>query len=726
MFQGGKGVSGWIWLLVLAAVLGGGAGGALAALWDLPQVKALEEYHPSTVTRLYAANGEVFSQFYQERRIVVPLSKIPKHLKEALLAVEDARFYHHHGIDLIGIMRAIVKNLLARRIVEGGSTITQQLTKVLFLTPERSLSRKIKEAILAVMIESRYTKDEILEIYCNQVYMGSGAYGVEAAAQTYFGKSVSRLSLPEAALMAGLPKAPTRFSPFNDPEQARARLLQVLDRMVEAGFITPGEARRAAATHLKFNPSPNQDMVEAAYFAEYVRQYLEEKYGSQALYRGGLKVYTTLDLKMQRAAYQAIRQGLKEIERNRRNNAPPEPELAAYQGTDLRWQFLRAGNPRTLSLARGGSASRLVEGALIAIEPQTGYIRAMVGGYDFPRSQFNRAVQAKRQPGSAFKPFIYLTAIAEGFTPADIIVDAPVSYAGGNGEWRPKNFTNKFYGPNTLRKALEFSRNVSTVRLLDKVGIRPVVEMAHRMGISSPLSLNLSLALGTSEVTVMEITTAYAALANMGTRVEPTAIRYITNSLNKVLERHQPQTKDVIKPEVAYVLTHMLKGVVWHGTGQRALALGRPVAAKTGTTNDYQDAWFIGYTPQVVAGVWVGYDNHRSLGGTGGRLAAPIWVSFMQKALAGRPIRDFPQPANVVWAEVDANTGLLATPACPQVISEAFVKGAQPTRLCYHGSGAAPSERELIEEIPGGIPTPSEDESPDEAEEPHRPGKETL
>ncbi|MBI2878064.1 MAG: PBP1A family penicillin-binding protein [Candidatus Tectomicrobia bacterium] len=715
MSYGRKRVPGWIWLLVLVAMLGGGAGGAVAALWDMPEVKALEEYRPSTVTRLYAASGEVFSEFYQERRIMVSLSKIPKDLKEAILAVEDARFYRHHGIDLIGIARAMVKNLMARRIVEGGSTITQQLTKVLFLTPERSLSRKLKEAVLAVMIESRYTKDEILELYCNQVYMGSGAYGVEAAAQTYFGKSVSRLTLPEAALLAGLPKAPTRFSPFNNREQARARMLQVLERMVEAGFITPEEARKAATTRLKFNSSPSRDMVEAAYFAEYVRQHLEEKYGSQALYRGGLKVYTTLDLKTQRAAYQALRQGLREIGQSRRNT--PDPDLAIYPGVDLRGLILKAASQQSLRVAQGGAASPWVEGALLAIEPQTGYIRAMVGGYDFSRSQFNRAVQARRQPGSAFKPFIYLTAIAEGFTPADIILDAPVSYAGASGEWSPKNFTNKYYGPNTLRRALEFSRNVSTVRLLDKVGIRPVVRMAHQMGISSPLGLNLSLALGTSEVTLLELTSAYAVLANLGTRVEPAAIRYITDSFGKILERHHPQTTEVLRPEVAYVVTHMLKGVVWHGTGQRALALGRPAAAKTGTTNDYQDAWFIGYTPQLVTGIWVGYDDHRSLRGTGGRLSAPIWVRFMKAALAGRPVRDFPPPANITWAEIDPSTGLLATPACPHRFSEAFIKGTQPTRLCYHGVGGGPPAEEL-EGISEGVPLPSEEEAPDKAEDP--------
>ncbi|MFQ5874727.1 MAG: penicillin-binding protein 1A, partial [Dehalococcoidia bacterium] len=494
-----------------------------------------------------------------------------------------------------------------------------------------------------------------------QIYMGSGAYGMEAAAQTYFGKSLSKIDLGEAALLAGLPKAPTRFSPLNNSDLSKKRMFHVLKRMVEEGYITMAEARKAVDTPIGLNPILGEK-GEAAYFIEYIRQYLEHKYGRHVLYQGGLKVYTSLDLEMQRAAYQALRKGLRKVDR----------QSGSRNGE---WRGVRPQEPR-------------VEGALLAIDPRTGHIKAMVGGYDFSRSQFNRAVQAKRQPGSAFKPIIYLTAIASGLAPSDIVLDLPVVYDSGRPgeEWKPRNYTNEFYGPNTLRSALEHSRNVSTVRLLEKIGLPSVIEMARKVGISSFLYPNLSLALGASEVSLLELTSAYGVLANRGVRTEPMAIRVITDNSGKVLERWRPQFSQVIRPEVAYVATDMLKGVVERGTGRRARVLGRPAAAKTGTTNDAQDAWFIGYTPQLVAGVWVGYDQRRSLGSnaTGGRVAAPIWVEFMQKVLAGKPSLDFLPPEGVIFREIDANTGLLAIPECKEVITEAFIQGTEPARYCSH------------------------------------------
>jgi len=647
-----------ILLLLVSAITGGLIGSIFAYLQDLPQLKKLEDYQPSLVTRLYATNGEVFAEFFQEKRLIIPLYQIPKVLKEAILAVEDARFYRHRGLDIWGILRATIANIKAGHIVEGGSTITQQLTKILFLTPERTFSRKLKEAILALLIESRYTKDEILEIYCNQMYLGSGAYGVEAAAQTYFGKSARDLNLAEAALIAGLFRAPSRFSPFNHPALAKKRMRHVLRRMVEVGYITQEEADRAARAPLRFNPR-NKNRNRAPYFAEYVRQYLERRYGSNLLYHAGLKVYTTLDLQLQRYAEEALRKGLDEL------------------------------NQRHRLKVRGEGKIEPVEGAIVVLDPHNGHIKAMVGGYDYNKSQFNRAVQAKRQPGSAFKPFIYLTALYKGYTPADIILDAPVSYEipGMDKSWEPQNYTHKFYGPNTLRRALENSRNVSTVRLLDKIGVDSVIKTAKLLGLRGPFQPNLSLALGTSEISLLELTKAYGVFANQGVLVEPVAIRMVTDADGKVLERSPTVASEVVKPEYAYLITNMLKGVIRSGTGRRARKLKRPVAGKTGTTNNYQDAWFIGYTPQLVAGVWVGCDNHQTLGQdeTGAHAALPIWLNFMEKALLPLPKQDFPVPQNITFVDIDPETGLLATPACPQVFSEAFIKGTEPTTPCYHG-----------------------------------------
>lgn len=738
---------GLIIILIFSALMGGIVGSLFAYLQDLPQVKALENYQPSLVTRLYADDGKVFTEFFQENRVMVPLSQIPKGLKQAILAVEDSRFYKHSGVDILGILRALIADIRAGSIVEGGSTITQQLTKILFLTPEKTLSRKIKEAILALLIESKYTKDELLEIYCNQMYLGSGAYGVEAAAQTYFAKSVKDLNLNEAALIGGLFRAPTRFSPFNNLAAAKKRMVRVLHRMVEEEYISPEEAAEASESSINLNYA-GRYQNKAPYFAEYIRQYLEKKYGSNLLYHTGLKVYTTLNMKLQTYAEHSLKNGVREVDKRRGFRGIKRGEK---NGGNHLWQSLQVGdvvlgevvdiktkyirvkigdslgtvniknmtwaritNPaKTFRLqdpvwvkvlavndaAQGGSKGDRyglileqepeVEGALVSLEPQTGRIKAMVGGYDFTRSQFNRAVQARRQPGSAFKPLIYLTALASGFTPADIVLDTPVSYyvPGMPGVWQPKNYTNEYYGPNTLRKALENSRNVSTVRLLDKIGVNPVIEMAQKMGLSGPFQANLSLALGTSEVTLLGLTEAYGVLANQGVLVEPIAIRLVTDSAGKILEQNHPLASEVLKPETAYLTTNILKGVINSGTGQNARVLNRPVAGKTGTTNNYQDAWFIGFTPRLATGVWVGLDNHQSIGGreTGARAALPIWLEFMQKALAQEPKDDFIVPKGITFVKIDPDTGLLATDACPQVFQESFLKGSEPTTPCYHG-----------------------------------------
>ncbi len=588
-------------------LLGVGALWALTILpKSLPSVTALEKLEPLKGTKIYDENDELVTELHVERRIFVPLSQVPRSLQDAVIATEDRRFYYHWGVDPIGIGRAVLQNYRRGRIVEGGSTITQQLAKVLFLTPDKSLERKLKEAILALEIERRYPKDRILEMYLNQVYFGQGAYGVEAASRTYFGKSVSEVTAREAALLAGLPRAPSTYAPFENPKGAKQRREIVLRKMVEYGSLKDGDARKLAQSDLGLIP-PERRRTSGQYFLDYVQQTLEAKYGADMVFKGGLSVYTTLNPSMQLAAEQSLRDGLKTLEGRSAQARPGE-------------------HP---------------EGAIVTIEPQTGYVRALVGGYDFFRSEFNRAVQAKRQPGSAFKPFVYMAALEAGFTPATRVEDAPVSYAvGPNGNaWKPENYDRKFRGLTTLQQGIEDSVNVVTVKLQERVGVNRTIRVARRFGIQSALSPNLSLALGTSDLSLLELTSAYGALANQGVWVAPIAIRYVTDAHDKLLEENVPQGREAVSPEMAYVVTHMLRGVVERGTGQAAKSLGRPVAAKTGTTNDYANAWFLGYTPRLVTGVWVGYDRPRSLGReeTGGRLAAPIWGAYMARVHRRRP-----------------------------------------------------------------------------------------
>jgi penicillin-binding protein 1A len=641
--------------LTLLGVLVVGA----AALWaftilprSLPSVSALETLQPIQGTKIYDDNDEAITELHVERRILVPLSQIPQSLRDAILATEDRRFYSHWGIDPIGVARAIIQNYRRGRIVEGGSTITQQLTKVLFLTPDKSLERKLKEAVLALELERRYSKDRILEMYLNQVYFGQGSYGVEAAARTYFGKGVSELTVRESALIAGLPRAPTNYSPFDRPEAAKRRREVVLRRLVEFGSIKDEEAKRLAKTDLGLIP-PERRRTTGQYFIDYVQQTLEAKYGPDLVLKGGLNVYTTLNPTMQLTAEQSLREGLK---------------------------ALAGRSAQTTTGARPGESP---EGAVVTVEPQTGYVKAMVGGSDFFRSEFNRAVQAKRQPGSAFKPFIYIAALEAGFTPASQIEDSPVSFpvGGKNGQvWKPENYDRKFRGSTTLQQAIEESVNVVTVKLQERVGLAKTIQVARRLGITSPLDVNLSLALGTSDVSLLEMTSAYGTLANQGVWMPPVAIRYVTDAQGKLLEEHVPEGREALAPETAYVITQMLRGVVERGTGQAAKGLGRPVAAKTGTTNDYSNAWFVGFTPRLATGVWVGYDRPRSLGKdeTGSRVAVPIWVTYMGKVLGESPKEDFPVPEHVVSMLVDEDP----SGECLRPVPMAFVKGTESGMTC--------------------------------------------
>ena len=631
-----------------------------AALWaftilprSLPSVTALETLQPIQGTKIYDDNDEAITELHVERRILVPLAQIPQSLRDAILATEDRRFYSHWGIDPIGVARAVVQNYRRGRIVEGGSTITQQLTKVLFLTPDKSLERKLKEAVLALELERRYSKDRILEMYLNQVYFGQGSYGVEAAARTYFGKGVSELTVRESALIAGLPRAPTNYSPFDRPEAAKRRREVVLRRLVEFGTIKDEEAKRLAKTDLGLIP-PERRRTTGQYFIDYVQQTLEAKYGPDLVLKGGLNVYTTLNPTMQLTAEQSLREGLKAL----------------------------AGRSTQVTTT-GGRPGESPEGAVVTVEPQTGYVKAMVGGSDFFRSEFNRAVQAKRQPGSAFKPFIYIAALEAGFTPASQIEDSPVSFpvGGKNGQvWKPENYDRKFRGSTTLQQAIEESVNVVTVKLQERVGLAKTIQVARRLGITSPLDVNLSLALGTSDVSLLEMTSAYGALANQGVWMPPVTIRYVTDAQGKLLEEHVPEGREALAPETAYVITQMLRGVVERGTGQAAKGLGRPVAAKTGTTNDYSNAWFVGFTPRLATGVWVGYDRPRSLGKdeTGSRVAVPIWVTYMGKVLGESPKEDFPVPEHVVSMLVDEDP----SGECLRPVPMAFVKGTESGMTC--------------------------------------------
>ncbi len=596
-----------------AILLGAAAGIIFAHIGELPEVTALEQYKPSATTRIFSADGELLAEFYTQNRIPVPLSTVPKNVIDAFLAVEDPRFYSHSGIDFEGIIRAAYKDIRTGRLAQGGSSITQQLAKMMFLSPQKTFTRKIKEAFLALQIERHYSKDEILGLYLNQVYLGSGAYGVEAASQRYFGKSTGELTLAEGAMLAGLPAAPTKYSPLNDLQLAYSRRAHVLKRMYDVGFITKTQMLEAQKEPFVRIPEP-QENYKAPYFVEYIRQILDEKFGQSALYRGGLNVYTTLNWQMQEIAEKAMAKGLKTLDK--RHPREKEP----------------------------------MQGALLAIEPNTGYIRAMVGGRDYSESEFNRTTQAMRQPGSAFKAIVYCAALDKGLGPDYTILDAPVSYPGGRPGvmWSPTNYEHNYEGMVSLRRALALSINVVAVKLLAQVGIPTAIEYARKLGISTPLAPYLPLALGASDVTVIEMASAYSVFDNYGIYTAPSGIIKITNRDGRVVDDSPPATRQAITAATAAEMTDMLTGVVKFGTGYRASALGRPAAGKTGTTSNFNDAWFIGYIPSIVTAVWVGYDNHKTIGNheSGARAALPIWLDFMQNYVKELkvPYENFPAP----------------------------------------------------------------------------------
>jgi penicillin-binding protein 1A len=635
---------------------------------DLPSIGTLKNYKPPTITKFFSEDGEIIGEFFTEKREVVSLERIPNHLIQAFISGEDARFFQHKGLDYTAILRALFKNIFSGELAQGGSTITQQVVKSLLLSPEKSLSRKIREAILAFKIEKNLSKDEILFLYLNQIYLGHGAYGVAVAAADYFGKPVEELNLAESALVAGLPQAPSKNSPYNHPEQARRRQVYVLHRMVEGGFISEGEFTMALKTPIKLKNTENPFLERAPYFVEYVRKYVEEKYGKDALYKNGLQVYTSLDTDFQRIAQEAVESGLKEIEK--------------------RQKYPSSG------------ASLTLEGSLICFDLEAGFTKAMVGGRDFKKSQFNRTTQSRRQTGSAFKPIVYASALDKGYTPASIIVDSPIVFTWGNKVWKPKNFDGKFLGPTTLKNALTHSINVVTVKIARNIGIDYIREYAQKLGISSPLHDNLSMALGSSSISLYELTKAYAIFANGGYHLRPIFVKKILDSDGNLLEENVPlfypkeasNEERVLSPQTAYLMTHLLESVVQNGTGWRAKALGRPVAGKTGTTDQFIDAWFIGYTPELLTGVWVGFDDEKPLGDneTGARAASPIWVAFMSKILKDRPIKNFPVPEGIEFTKINPKTGQISS--AQEASLECFKEGTGPAQKVLPARSKASSD----------------------------------
>ncbi|MGD8541506.1 MAG: PBP1A family penicillin-binding protein [Desulfobacteraceae bacterium] len=755
-------VRGFFWAALVTLILGGAAAAGLYAYFsrDLPQITSLKDYRPPIITTVFSDDNRKIGEFFKERRKVLPLQDMPEMLLHAFVAAEDSRFYKHQGIDLIGILRAFFKNLEAGAIVQGGSTITQQVTKSFFLSPERSYQRKVKEAILAYRIDRSFTKDEILYLYLNQIYLGHGAYGVEAASENYFGKPARELTLAECAILAGLPQAPSRYSPFRNLEKAKERQIYVLNRMVAEGYITHLEASEAINEPLDVKPRRNWYIEKVPVYTEHVRRYVEKKYGEDALYTGGLRIFTAVNIDMQKIAQAEITRGLLELDKRQGYRGPIEhlaPQaMAAFDAgirDELAAEPLEAGkilrglvidvddtgkrvtvrmgdekgviplenmawarkpNPEVPWYAdrikRPGQALAVgdviwvkpgaprgrdglwpldleqipeAQAALLCIEAETGQVKAMIGGRDFFESQFNRAIQSRRQPGSAFKPVIYAAAIDKGYTPATVLIDSPIVYQDAQRDftWKPKNYGEKFHGPTLLREALAKSRNVVTVKILQDIGIDYAIAYARKLGIESPLSRDLSLALGSSGVSLLEIVNAYSVFANLGYRLDPIFITKILDRDGNVLEENRPLKAKVIDQSTAYIMTSLLESVVKSGTGQRVAGLGRPVAGKTGTTNNLYDAWFVGYTPRYITGTWVGFDQGGSLGQleTGARAASPIWLGFMQKILADKPVRVFPVPDGVVFAKIDAKTGLLPIAESADTLFECFKEGTAPT-----------------------------------------------
>ena len=602
------------------------AGAFYSLIYDLPQINSLKQFKPSSVTTVFSSDNQILTRFYIEKRFPVSINKIPETLINALLTIEDRNFYSHWGINFKAIIRAIIHDIKAGKFKQGASTLTQQLAKTLFLTSEKSIVRKIKEAILALQIERRYTKDEILELYLNLIYLGSGAYGVEAASQTYFGKSVEDITLAQAALIAGLPKAPSVYSPIKNPDLAKKRRDIVLTQMLAAKKITPEEYNLTKSQKVIL-PSQKENQNQAGYFIEYIKAVLKKQFTLQDTYSKGFNIHTTLNLDLQSAANKSVLKRMTQLE---------------------------------IRMKKKGLDTSKVECALIAIDVKTGGILSMVGGKDFNKSVFNRAVQAQRQPGSAFKPLVYATAINQGFSQNDKLLDAPLSYhLDNNRTWQVNNFSKTYLGEITLRKALALSKNTPIVRLIEKIGTAKVIAFTKNAGVSSKLHANLSLALGTSEVTLIELTSSYIPFANMGIKVEPFSIQRITNSDSRIIFQTAVKKQSVMSRQNAAIMADMLKSVILEGTGKKAAVIQKDIAGKTGTTDNYKDALFVGFSPDIAVGVWVGNDDSTTLGKyeTGAKAALPIWIDYMKHFLSNKSYQYFDIPDGTKMVYMDPNTG---------------------------------------------------------------------
>ena len=642
------------WLLAGAILAGLAAGVTLGLILavgrGLPQIEALEQFEPGAVTRVMSADGLDLAEFFAENRRPLALSEIPVALRRAVVAVEDHRFYRHYGVDFVRTLGALIADIRAGKMVEGGSTITQQLARNLFLTSQKTLRRKLKEIFLALQIEQRYTKDEILKLYLNQVYFGSGSYGVGAAAQTYFDKPVSALTPGECALLAGLLQSPERYSPFKYPKKALGRRQTVLRAMVREGFLNQEQASGMAKEPLRL-ANRMQGPEKAQYFIQYVRNFLVEEFGWNAVYKGGLTVRTTLNMDMQLAAEKAAVDGRRRL----------EADTASYRA--------------------GPDKEETPQVALAALDKDGGVL-AWVGGTEYNEESLDRVASLRRPPGSVMKPLIYAAAIEKGFTQADRVWDAPVSYdlPDRSKPWRPQNYSHRYEGEITLRRALEISENIPAVKLLSQIGVDGFIATARRLGVTSPLARDLTLALGQSEVSLLEMLGAYHALAGGGLWVEPYVVSEVKDRSGRVIYQSFPDRRAALSPETAYIVTDMLQGVVNTGVAQRAKALDRVAAGLPGTSPDNRDVLFLGYTPEITAGVWVGFDSGRSLGPemTGARAALPIWVDFLGMALQDRPVGEFQRPVGIVMAYMDRMTGAGVRPGEPGAVRAAFRQGAQP------------------------------------------------
>lgn len=732
--------------VVVVALLGSVTGSFATNFVRVPRVEELATYRPDIITQITSRDGSTIARYAIERRILISRSEIPAAVRNALIATEDKNFFRHGGVDVPRTVSALMTNLQQGGYAQGGSTLTQQLARAIFLSPRKTLSRKVNEALVAFEIERRYSKDQILTMYANEIYLGHGNYGVEAACRYYFGKGVKDVTLAEAALLAGIVQRPEDQSPFRNPALAKARRATALRRMWAAGYITEAERRAAEAEPLPAAPSLPESIV-APYFCEEIRQYLEKTYGEKDLYARGLRVESTLDPELQAWSEEALHWGLRKV--SRRHGLQPLRNLAAegrrsletyvdpsWEGarledgaalrgvvmkvsgpgaevrvggrvlplpnTGVKWtgaasaaKILKPGDLITVTATKGKDGSLALvldqdpreQGAVLILENASGAVRAMVGGYDWTQSKFNRSTQALRQAGSAFKPFVYLTAFEQGFTAADTVFDGPLSIVIDPRQppYRPSNYDGKFHGIVTFRKALEHSYNVPAVRVARMVGLSHVIETARRLGLRQNLSPYPSLALGAFEVTLLELTTAYSVFANQGLAFPPYLIERITDSNGDLLEQTHPDAREVETPQSAFQLLQILRGVTQRGTAASAARLELPIAGKTGTTNDYTDAWFIGMTPRYTIGVWVGNDQKTQSigrGADGAKVALPIWIRIVEKMKdQGRidPQEEFEAPPNLVFTPVDYETGLKATPDSPLPVLETFVNGSQPT-----------------------------------------------